>query len=311
MLKIFYGPNTFAKKLELQKLRTQYISEHDQISIRELSAEDLEPTVLEQELLSTGLFSSSELIIIRNAQDNLEVIDVVLNLPESSPKTVILIISSLDKRTKQFKEIAKNGGFIDFPQLPTNKLSVWISSAATKLNLQLDAAVINELILRAESDQQEIWICLNQLSLLDKDKLQVADIDIFMPVPTSESAFGLLESALKKDTTKLQKTLKELELYREDPFQVIGLLCSQTYSITALYLGKQASKDAAKIASDNGIHPYAASQQARSLNSFNLDNSKLSKLVETIKWLDISLKTVNKTEPWPMIDAALTRISVL
>ncbi len=311
MLKVFYGPNTFAKRVELQKLRTQYITDFGAISIRELSAEDINLSEFEQELLSTGLFSSSELIIIKNAEDNVQVIDLTLRLPESSPKTVVILVKALDKRTTQYKEVSKNKNFIDFPQLAPAKLNAWISASASKLNLKLDSSVVNELVTRTESDQQEIWIYLNQLALLDKEAIQKTDLDLFMPAPASESAFNLLESALKKDTIRLQKTLAELELYREDPYQIVGLLCSQVHSIVALYFGKEAGKAPSVVAADTGIHPYAATQQARVLSSLNLTKSKVSRLVDTVRWLDISLKTINKTEPWPMIDSALTRISVL
>jgi DNA polymerase III delta subunit len=180
-----------------------------------------------------------------------------------------------------------------------------------KLNLNLDSKTIQELLQRTESNQQEIWICLNQLSLLGRQEIKLADLDIFLAPSSTQNAFNLLESALKGDSKKFQTTLKELQQFKEDPYRTIGLLCSQAHSLFALTLGIQNSKTPSQIATENGFHPFVASQQVKLVGSLNLTKQKLSKVIESLSWLDLSLKTVNKTEPWPMLDATLRKISML
>jgi hypothetical protein len=41
MLKIFYGPNIFARNLEVAKLKAEFIKRDGQYAVRTLSAEDL------------------------------------------------------------------------------------------------------------------------------------------------------------------------------------------------------------------------------------------------------------------------------
>ncbi len=311
MLKIFYGPNLFAKRVELEQLKSDSRKNYGDFAVREFSAEDLNPNEFASELISTGLFATNELLIVRSAEDNLELIEVCLKSAEGSHKDVILLINALDKRTIYYKDVSKSSGFKDFPQLLAPKLANWISEVSKNLGFKLSSTVTTDLINRADSDQQEIWLCLNQLALLNNKEITSQDLDTFLPIPAAESAFDLLEFALKKNYKGLDQTLQELELYREDPYQIIGLLCSQTHSITGLWYGKQAGKDSRSVASDLGIHPYAASQQARLVSSAGLDKNKLSRLVESMRWLDVSLKTINKTEPWPMIDAALKKVALI
>ena len=311
MLKIFYGPNIFARNLEVAKLKAEFIKRDGQYAVRTLSAEDLSVKKFLEDASNNGLFAKSELIIVRNGEDNLELISAALELPDSKFKTIVLLVSNLDKRTSQYKKISKSSGFTEFKNFSELELKKWISSVAKKLNLNLYSKTIQELLQRTESNQQEIWICLNQLALLGRQEIKLADLDIFLAPSSTQDAFNLLESALKGDSKKFQKTLKELQQFKEDPYRTIGLLCSQAHSLFTLTLGIQNSKTPSQVATENGLHPYVTSQQAKLVSSLNLTKQKLSMVVEALSWLDLSLKTVNKTEPWPMLDVALLKISML
>ncbi len=311
MLKIFYGPNIFARNLEVAKLKAEFIKRDGQYAVRTLSAEDLSVKEFLEDASNNGLFAKSELIIVRNGEDNLELISAALELPDSKVKSIVLLVSNLDKRTSQYKKISKSSGFTEFKNFSELELKKWISSVTKKLNLNLDSKTIQELLQRTESNQQEIWICLNQLALLGRQEIKLADLDIFLAPSSTQNAFNLLESALKGDSKKFQKTLKELQQFKEDPYRTIGLLCSQAHSLFTLTLGIQNSKTPSQVATENGLHPYVTSQQAKLVSSLNLTKQKLSMVVEALSWLDLSLKTVNKTEPWPMLDVALLKISML
>lgn len=312
MLKIFYGSNSFAKRLDVSKLKADFKSKNGEYSVREVSAEDLNPNQFSGEILSSGLFATKELIIVKRAEDNLEVIKKVLasNL-DGDTKEVVLLINSLDKRTAEYKEIQKHPGFIEHLPLSELKLKEWTTQVSKKLGFVFAPNALQDLLLRTNLDQQEVWICLNQLSLLEKEKIEMSDLDIFLAPSSSETAFNLLEAALKNEPAKFQKSLKELELFREDPYQIVALLCSQAHSLVAVTLGSEASKNPQSIASDVGIHPFVASQQAKLIRSQNIDKSKSLAVSRIIGWLDLSLKTVNKTEPWPMLDATLMKVSML
>ncbi len=311
MIKIFYGPNIFARNLEVAKLKAEFTKKDGQYAVRTLSAEDLSVKKFLEDASNNGLFAKSELIIVRNGEDNLELISAALELPDSKFKTIVLLVSNLDKRTSQYKKISKSSGFTEFKNFSELELKKWISSVAKKLNLNLYSKTIQELLQRTESNQQEIWICLNQLALLGRQEIKLADLDIFLAPSSTQNAFNLLESALKGDSKKFQKTLKELQQFKEDPYRTIGLLCSQAHSLFTLTLGIQNSKTPSQVATENGLHPYVTSQQAKLVSSLNLTKQKLSMVVEALSWLDLSLKTVNKTEPWPMLDVALLKISML
>lgn len=313
MLQIFYGSNSFTKNLELTKLKKEFSAKHGPISVRTFDAETLAPADFLQELQTTGLFATSELLILKNLEQNSELISAILESSNttSSNKTVILIIDALDKRTTLFKNLQKHSGFIQFGQLAENQLRTWLQQTSSKLNLTLSPNLQTELILRCEQDQQTIWLCLNQLVLLQKTEITIQDLDIFQPQTNSENAFNLLASALKKDYSNAAQTLAKLNSARGEPHQIIGLICSQLNSLISVYFGQKAGKDSRQISSDLSLHPFAVSENLRLLNQLKLSKIQIKNLFEEVHWLDISLKTINKTEPWPMLDATLLKIAAI
>ena len=88
MLKIFYGPNIFARNLEVAKLKAEFTKKDGQYAVRTLSAEDLSVKEFLEDASNNGLFAKSELIIVRNGEDNLELISAALELPDSKVKIV-------------------------------------------------------------------------------------------------------------------------------------------------------------------------------------------------------------------------------
>lgn len=311
MLKILYGTNSFAKSLELTKLKSEFIKANGSMSVRLFDAENLNPIEFLQELQATGLFAVNELLILKNAEKNIELISQIIENSKKNPltKDLILTIDALDKRTSLYKDIQKLKSFQLFEQLSESVLKSWMTTTSKLLNLNLSSSLSSEIILRSEQDQQAIWLCLNQLALLPKNEITIQDLDSFQAKLNSENAFNLLSSALKKNYQNTAKTIAELNLFRTDPYQIIGLLCSQINSLISVYFGQKAGKDSRTIASNLGLHPFAVSENIRLLSSLKLNKAQLKNLFDEVHWLDQSLKTVNKTEPWEMLDATLLKIS--
>ncbi len=313
MLKVFYGTNTFTKNLELAKLKEQFEQENGSMSVRSFEAENIVPADFLQELQATGLFASNELFIVKRAEDNLGLIVQVLEATQKNPltKDLTLVIEVLDKRTTLYKDIQKLEGFIEFNEPSGSELNSWLQQVTRKLNLNLSTNLQAEIILRCEQNQQTIWFCLGQLSLLSKSEITIQDLDSFQAKLNSENAFNLLSFSLRRNYSGAAKTISELNLFRSDPYQIIGLLCSQVNSLVSVYFGQKSGKDSRTIASELALHPFAVSENARLLNSLKLSKNQLENLFDEVRWLDQSLKTVNKTEPWEMLDATLLKVSML
>lgn len=308
MLYVFYGPNSFTKSLELGKLKKQFLDEHGEFSVKTKDAAEVNSTEALGEIAATGLFSQNELIIIRNAQENLELLEKLATKSselEGSDKIVVAVVGELDKRKTIFKDIKKLSGFKDFAELESRELERWVMGVAEKLKLKLKPQIAAELVHRTRGVQQELWVCLNQLSLLAEDKdIESNDLNIFLPPSADESVFDLLESAISGNSARANTILKELQRLKEDPYRAMGLLASQVGSVLAITL----SDSGGNIARDFGIHPYALSQQQKMVSRLNIDKVRAKKIAGILSQCDEKIKTINKVDPWMMMDSALMRI---
>lgn len=314
MLKIFYGANQFAKNLELSKLRKQFSQEYGDYAVKLKEAVEVDAGELLGEIAAVGMFSQNELIIISGAQENVALLEkLVLKSAEleKSDKTIVCVVGELDKRKKIFKDIKKLKEFREFVELSVYDLEKWIKEVAKKIGINLNTSLVRELAERVGGSQQEAWVCLNQLSLLEADKkIESADLDIFLKASTRESVFELLESALSGNQKKVSEILKALQKQREDPFRGMGLLVSQASNILAIVLSKY-SANGTNVAKDFGVHPYALSQLQNMVNRIGIDAGKAKRVLGILSQGDEYSKTINKVEPWLMLDSALMKIGSL
>jgi DNA polymerase III delta subunit len=319
VLKIFYGENYFSKRLELAKLKAQFLAENGPYAVKEFWAEDLDSAALLQLLSAGGLFAQKELIIIKKAEDSQELIGKVLDIfkdsTNSPAKDLILEVGNLDKRSKEYKAILKSADLTNFPLQTDYELQKWTSSTAKKLSLNLDQKVLAELVKRSNQNQQEVFTVLNQLKLYGtEDTIQIEDLDSFIPALQEDTAFSLLEYALLGKDELLLNNLSSLKLSQSDPYQVIALLCGQIYSLAAVaaVLGNSKHGALKDLASQLGLHPYAASQQESLLRRARLNtNSSLSTVIGSISKLDSASKSIKALDLWAYLELSLLKLKTV
>lgn len=307
MLQILYGENEFSKSQATAKLKEEFRSKHGDMSVKTFWANAVDARTFPNVLETSDMFSPTELLIIKNAEENLDLIDAVLNSKILDSKTVVLTISKLDKRSKQYKDLVKLKDFSEFNNLSELELTRWLSSFAKKMNLKLSSAVVQELAKRSLGSQQQAFSALVQLSLLDQEELKFSDpkvLDSFVPPLSTETAFSLLEYALLGKTQLLQNNLRALKLAREDAHQIIGLICSQVFTLKLLAMATSSS------ASELKLHPYVVKQNLSLIQKAGLSSKpKLKKLVNSIYWLDLGAKSIKGAQAWELLDISLLKAS--
>ncbi len=118
-----------------------------------------------------------------------------------------------------------------------------------------------------------------------------------------ESAFSLLETALKGDALRVSEMLGRLEA-SEDPFRLFGLLGGQAFWLAAL---SATDKPGGEIAKEIGAHPYVLSKLAPFAERLGHDGAK--KVVTALAEADNRMKT-SATDPWLLIEQALIKVAV-
>ena len=301
MIYVFFGENEFSKRQKVDEVLGDRIA-------RRRDGEELTIGDLRELLTGQTLFGGEEPIIITDLSQNSDVWAVFPEIAGLADETVILLETKLDKRTKTYKNLAKNAIVQECASLGERQrpeLVKWAIDRTKERGTKLTKKQIETLVDRLGYDQLRLDNLFAQLSLLD----EVTDdlIDQFVPLAKSESVFELLDATIRSDVSSIHRIISYLEMTSGDDgaYQTIGLLASQAMNLLALVLS---NIDAQKVAQDFGVHPYALRQLSPLARQ--LDKIAALRICRILLQADMQMKTTG-VEPWLLVETALMKIAKL
>ena len=301
MIDVFCGENEFSKRQKVDEVLGDRIA-------RRRDGEELTIGDLRELLTGQTLFGGEEPIIITDLSQNSDVWAVFPEIAGLADETVILLETKLDKRTKTYKNLAKNAivqECVSLGERQRPELVKWAIDRTKERGTKLTKKQIETLVDRLGYDQLRLDNLFAQLSLLD----EVTDdlIDQLVPLAKSESVFELLDATIRGDFGSIQRIISYLEMTSGDDgaYQTIGLLASQAMNLLALVLS---DIDTQKVAQDFGVHPYALRQLSPLARQ--LDKIAALRICRILLQADMQMKTTG-VEPWLLVETALMKIAKL
>ena len=301
MIYVFFGENEFSKRQKVDEVLGDRIA-------RRRDGEELTIGDLRELLTGQTLFGGEEPIIITDLSQNSDVWAVFPEIAGLADETVILLETKLDKRTKTYKNLAKNATVQECASLGERQrpeLVKWAIDRTKERGTKLTKKQIETLVDRLGYDQLRLDNLFAQLSLLD----EVTDdlIDQLVPLAKSESVFELLDATIRSDVSSIHRIISYLEMTSGDDgaYQTIGLLASQAMNLLALVLS---DIDTQKVAQDFGVHPYALRQLSPLARQ--LDKIAALRICRILLQADMQMKTTG-VEPWLLVETALMKIAKL
>lgn len=298
MIHLLYGENDFLKRQRLSELVGSS-------EVQRYDGEDLQVGRLNDVLLAQSLFSADEVIVLRDLSINTEVWSSLPELAKDIDRTIILLETKPDKRTKTYKWLTKNAKteeFALFSDRQKPQLVKWLVDRAKAQDAKVTNSQAEMLIDRLGYDQLRLDAVLNQLALAEG----VTDekLDAMVPLAKSESVFELVEAALRGDIKTVHRVIAYLEAIDGDDgaYMTLGLLVSQLISLNGLVLSNSNSD----VASDLGIHPYGLKKLAPF--SRKLTVAKLHRINQALSVADRQTKTTG-VSPWLLLESALVRVA--
>ena len=300
MIYLLFGENDFLKRQRLAELVGDAACE-------QYDGEELSRGQLQDVLLAQTLFSVERVIVVRDLSLNGEVWAALPELRLPSEGTVIFYEAKPDKRTKTYKWLQKHANteeFVPLGERDTQKAIGWcVTRAKNVYGFVLEHAVAQTLVERLGVDMGRLDMVLGQLAL--SDDTSESFVDVFVPLPKSESAFELFAAAVTGKRDDIHRIISYLESTGGDDgaYQTLGLLASQLFHLNALVLS---GGDTAAVADDVGAHPYALRQLAPLAKQ--VPREHLSQMNQALGRADVHMKTTN-VAPWLLVETALMEIA--
>ncbi len=298
MIHLLYGDNEFAKRAALAAL----VGDADVVRY---DGEELTLADMQEITIGQTLFSQSAEYVISKLSENSDIWLRLSELPFDDDKTVILLESKLDKRTKTYKwlqKTAKTQEFLPLSDRQKPQLISWCEAQARERGYKLTRMQIGTLIDRLGFDQLRLSNFLDQLALVKEvtDEL----IDQLVPLARSENVFDLFVAALSKDYETVHNIISYLESESgvDGAYQTMGLLASQATNMAALVL---AGGDNKTVAADLLVNPYVLQRLSSSARTIDIEH--LRQINDALFQADLQMKTTG-VNPWLLIEAALVSV---
>jgi DNA polymerase-3 subunit delta len=263
MTLFFYGPNTYALRLQLKQMSEAYQTK----AKSDFGLERIDGSLVKaQELLSalqaTPFLASSRLVIVEGLASNKSYTPSVSTMLKKVPATTVAVFveHSVDQRTIFFKELSKADKVIKFEHLVGSKLSNWINAEVMRLNGSIEPQAVRELIDLAGEDQWRLSEEINKVVNYES-AVSVETIRMLVLPSVERSIFDLVEAMT---TGRIEAALigyhgllrqKESEMY---------ILTMIQWQLRNLLLAKSAPSELSpsELAKLTGMSPYVAGKMA-------------------------------------------------
>lgn len=298
MIHLLHGDNEFEKQAALAAL----VGDADVVRY---DGEELTLADMQEITIGQTLFSQSAVYVISKLSENFDIWSRLSELPFDDDKTVILLESKLDKRTKTYKwlqKTAKTQEFVPLSDRQKPQLISWCEVQARERGYRLTRTQIGTLVDRLGFDQLRLSNFLDQLALTEKitDEL----INDLVPLARSENVFDLFVAALSKDYEMVHNIISYLESESgvDGAYQTMGLLASQATNLVALVLSGGDNKT---VAADLSVNPYVLQRLSSSARTVDIEH--LRRINDALFQADLQMKTTG-VNPWLLIETALVKL---
>ena len=298
MIYLLCGDNEFEKQAALVAL----VGDADVVRY---DGEELTLADMQEIAIGQTLFSQSAVYVISKLSENFDIWSRLSELPFDDDKTVILLESKLDKRTKIYKwlqKTAKTQEFLPLSDRQKPQLISWCEVQARERGYRLTRTQIGTLIDRLGFDQLRLSNFLDQLALAENITNEL--INDLVPLARSENVFDLFVAALSKDYEMVHNIISYLESESgvDGAYQTMGLLASQATNLVALVLSGGDNKT---VAADLSVNPYVLQRLSSSARTVDIEH--LRRINDALFQADLQMKTTG-VNPWLLIETALVKL---
>jgi len=210
-------------------------------------------------------------------------------LPES---TVLLFTeNSVDKRSKLYKSVQKEGRAVEFCHPDDTSLRRWVLGQLKRDKIQISAAALDRFMELAGNDMSHMSGEIQKLTAYagEGGSLSAADVDALVSARLENHIFDMIDALAHRDRKKALNLYDDLIRLREEPMKILALivrqfnLLLQTKELMRLEKGQAQMLDSLGLSSGWILRKYTGQAQFFSLQFLRTAVEECAKTEEYIK----------------------------
>ena len=297
-LYLFYGKEKYLVAQTRDKLKEALIPSGDTMNYSYFEGKKTDiPEILE--LIQTmPFFNDYRLLVLDQTELGKKSNDDFLNALKEMPETTILLIieDDVDKRSKIYKYINKEGCAVSFETPKEKDLVLWVAQMLKKEKKKMTQKDIQLFLYKTGQDMFTIKNELEKLISYTKGRevIGAEDLEALTTAQTTNQIFVMLEAIAKKQRDTVLKLYYDLIELKESPFGILALLVRQCNQLLQTQSLLKAGKSQGEMAKELKVPPFVAGKLKQQVRLFKRE--ELYEMIKKCAATDEGIKTGKITD---------------
>ena len=275
---LLYGPEHYLVRQYRDKLKKALNPDDDTMNFSAFEGEDISIKEIIDLSETMPFFAERRVILIEDSKlfkkGGDELAEYMENLPETT--YFVFVEEEVDKRSRLFKEVSKQGNAVEFVTQTDETLMKWIGARINREGKNITQAAYRSFIAKTGTDMENIEKELEKLICytMDKGVIEPEDVEAITTEQISNKVFDMVDAIASHKQKLAMDMYYDLLALREAPMRILFLITRQfQILLTVKVMANQgfANKD---IATKAGCPEWAVRKYLGQAKSFSLEQIK-------------------------------------
>lgn len=271
---LLMGEETYLRNQYRKRLREALLPPEDTMNGASFEGKGIDPKAVIDLAETMPFFAERRVIELRDSgfAKNAcpELADYIPQIPVST--CLIFTESEVDKRSRLYKAVKKEGRVVEFKRQTERTLSAWVLQTLKKEGKSITEDTMRLFLERTGPDMENIEHELEKLLCytMGRDRITGEDVKAVCTEQTENHIFDMIQAITEQDQKKALDLYSDLLAMKEPPMRILFLLARQFNQLLQLKNLSGQGMDKGELAKKIGIPPFALGKYQSQCKKFTL-----------------------------------------
>lgn len=272
------GTEAYLKKQYKDKLKNALAAPDDNMNFTAFEGKNSNPKEIIDLAETLPFFAERRVILIEDSgffKNSCE--DLAEYLSEVAPATYFIFVEEeVDKRSKMYKAVKKQGSIVEFAAQSEELLTRWILGRLKKEGKNITGSVMQQFLSKTGTDMGNIDRELEKLICytLGRDVITAEDVEAVVTEQTTNKIFDMVNAIAEHNQKKALDLYYDLLTLKEPPMRIMFLITRQFQILLNIRDMSARGLDNQTMAKVAGVPPFAVKRNVTQAKGFSMTQLK-------------------------------------
>ncbi len=272
---LFFGDEDYLKKQYSNKLVNSIELGDPGMNLTKYEGKDIDTAAVIDVANTMPFFSEMRVIVIKNSGWFKKANDEFIKYTNEAVETCIIIFieSEIDKRSKLYKYINKNGRAIECNMPDPKELQIWIGNKLKNDGKRMDRNAYEEFVIRTNDNMENMSQEYEKLLCYVGERQQITKEDVcaICTKQIQSKIFDMIDGIAEKNPKKVFEIYHDLLASKEPPLKILVLIARHFRQATKIKTLYRNGIPQPQIASELKLAPFIVKKQLSMSANFSLE----------------------------------------